>query len=162
VDFEALYDSLSTSNLQAQAEVDFSYFIPTGRVGALKLSLNGLYKYNSSTLLTNELIRVGGNRNLRGFDEESFFVDRYFMFTTEYRFILDKNSFLSLPFIHVAHMRRRVDDVDITDTPIGVGLGISFSTPAGLFNVSFAAGKEMSRGFDFNNTKVHFGYLSRF
>ncbi len=161
-DFSSQYDSLGVNNFQGVANLDFSYYIRTADIGAVKLNFNGLYKYSNTSLLTNELVRFGGNRDLRGFDEQSFLVDRYAMFTLEYRFILDKNSYLTLPFVQYARVRRRIEDNFSNDNPIGVGLGISFTTPAGLFNVSFAAGKQLDQGFDFNNTKIHFGYVSRF
>jgi hemolysin activation/secretion protein len=55
-----------------------------------------------------------------------------------------------------------VDSQPIWDTAIGLGLGLNFATKAGIFNVSFAAGSRLNNPIDFNNTKVHFGFISLF
>jgi hypothetical protein len=45
---------------------------------------------------------------------------------------------------------------------IGTGVGMAFDTKAGIFNMSFAVGKQGSAPFDFHDTKIHLGYVSFF
>jgi hypothetical protein len=41
----------------------------------------------------NELFQIGGNRLLRGFDEESQFVSQYLVPSVEYRYLIGQNSY---------------------------------------------------------------------
>ncbi|HPK09155.1 MAG TPA: hypothetical protein PK246_02375 [Saprospiraceae bacterium] len=162
INFESAYDTIPKNNLQFTSSIDGSYYLKSGTVGTVRLGLYGIYKFSNSNFLLNELYRYGGNRNLKGFDEEAFRVDRAILLDIEYRFILNKDSYLSLPFFQYSKFRSLADNIFSTHQAMSIGLGISFSTPAGLFNVSFAAGKLDDSAFDFNNAKIHFGYLNRF
>ncbi|MDV7397648.1 hypothetical protein RZS08_39980, partial [Arthrospira platensis SPKY1] len=48
------------------------------------------------------------------------------------------------------------------DRPVGLGVGMSFETPVGIFGISVAVGQQFNQGFDFRNPKLHFGYVSVF
>ena len=45
---------------------------------------------------------------------------------------------------------------------MGLGVGLSFETPVGIFGLSVAVGQQFGQGFDFRNPKLHFGYVSVF
>lgn len=160
--FENIYDDVTKPTLQMESEVDIQFFIPVKTYGTFRLRALGGWKINSAGVRLNEFYRIGGNATLRGFDEESIWSDQFVVFSGEFRLFLDRNSFLSLPFIDYGLTRVLVDDNKVTDDAIGVGLGLNFSTKAGIFNVSFAAGNRLNSGFDFGNMKVHFGYLNLF
>jgi hemolysin activation/secretion protein len=113
-------------------------------------------------VLENELYRIGGNRLLRGFDELSILTDYYAVLTSEFRLLLNTDSYLSFPFIDFSRMRTFVEGEPIIDNAYGIGLGLNFSTKSGIFNISFAAGSRLQNPIDFNNTKVHFGYVNLF
>ncbi len=162
IDFITAYDTLQLKSFQANLDVLASLFIPVKTFGTVKFSLNGGLKYNNGVVIENELFRIGGNKLLRGFDELSILSDYYAVFTSEFRLIIDQNSFLSFPFIDISRMRTYLEDVPIWDTAYGVGLGLNFATKAGIFNVSFAAGSRLNNPIEFNNTKVHFGYINLF
>ena len=49
-----------------------------------------------------------------------------------------------------------------TQYPFGAGAGFSFSTQAGVFNFVFALGKSNDQIFGLEQSKIHFGYISRF
>lgn len=162
VDFVALYNNLKLSNLQMEFSGEVNQYFPVSTFGALKTSVRSKYIFNDGELLINELYRIGGNRIMRGFDELSFQTDLYAVMSAEMRIILDQNSYLSFPFIDVGRIRTRVERETSMETAIGLGLGMNFATPAGIFNVSFAAGGLAGTGIDFANTKIHFGYVSIF
>ena len=110
----------------------------------------------------NEQFRIGGNRLLRGFDEEFFFVTRYAVGTLEYRLLLGQNAYLYL-FGDYAWALDKTPERNETFFPYGIGSGITFETKAGLFGVSLAFGGISGRqALDFASPKVHFGYVSRF
>jgi hypothetical protein len=44
----------------------------------------------------------------------------------------------------------------------GIGLGISLETKAGQFNLAYAAGKNRDLPFNFQESKLHFGFVSLF
>ena len=70
----------------------------------------GGLKYNTFGIRQNEYFRIGGSATLRGFDEESIWTDRYFVLSGEFRLFLDRNSFLSLPFIDFSVNRLLIDE----------------------------------------------------
>lgn len=162
LDFNEAYDTLKLNTLQTEATISAAYYIPTFKIGTLKLGIEGGLLYNEEKIYENELYRIGGNSLLRGFDEQSIFTSAYLVNTLEFRLLLDRNSYLSFPFVDYGLTRITVDNEEIWDTAISVGMGINFSTPAGIFNVSFAAGRRINNPIDFGNTKVHFGYVSLF
>ena len=117
---------------------------------------------NEEGVLRNEQYRLGGNRLLRGFDEEFFFATNYGIATLEYRLLLDQNA-----YIYVFGDYGRLRDTRATPGqtlvyPFGFGTGLTFGTQAGLFSLSVAVGGTGEQPVDFGAPKVHFGYLSLF
>ncbi|WP_315820083.1 hypothetical protein [Paraflavitalea speifideaquila] len=45
---------------------------------------------------------------------------------------------------------------------MGLGLGMAFETKAGIFNISYAAGKRDDAKFNLRQAKIHFGYVNYF
>jgi len=162
LNFEAAYDSLKLNTLQTDLSLSSAVYFPVLQVGTIKLGVKGALIYNEEEVYENEFFRIGGNKLLRGFDEQTVITDAYLVSTAEFRLLLDRNSYLSLPFIDYGITRISTATGSEYDTAIGFGMGINFSTPAGIFNVSFAAGRRLDNPFDFNNTKIHFGYVSLF
>ena len=162
VDFNIAYDTLKLSTLQTEAKLSAAFYLPAFKVGAFKLGIEGGLQFNEERIYDNELYRIGGNSLLRGFDEQSILTDMYLVNTAEFRLLLDRNSYLSFPFIDFGLTQITIDDEKVWDTALSVGMGINFSTPAGIFNVSFAAGRRLGNPIDFGNTKIHFGYVSLF
>ncbi len=162
LDFILAYDSLKLNSLQTELSISAFAYIPTFKIGTIKIGINGGIQYNEEQLYDNQLYRLGGNKQLRGFDEQSILTDKYLVSTFEFRLLLDRNSYLSFPFIDYGVLHSKVDDSSNWDTAIGLGIGINFSTVSGIFNVAFATGRRLDNSFDFNNTKIHFGYVNLF
>ena len=162
LDFSLAYDTLKLSTLQTESQISAAVYIPAFNIGTFKLGLEGGLQYNEERIYDNELYRIGGNSLLRGFDEQSILASIYAVNTAEFRLLLDRNSYLSFPFIDYGLTRISIDGEEQWDTALSIGLGINFSTPAGIFNVSFAAGRRLGNPIDFGNTKIHFGYVSLF
>ncbi len=161
-DFVTAYDSLKLKTFQTEVNLSTALYIPAFKVATLKLGLVGGLQYNEERLFDNELHRIGGNKLLRGFDEQSILTDKYLVTTLEFRLLLDRNSYLSFPFVDYGITHINNGNEQIWDSAISFGMGINFATPAGIFNVSFAAGKRLGNPIDFGNTKLHFGYVSLF
>ena len=162
IDFITAYDSLQLNTFQVESFINVNYYIPAFNVGAFKIGATAGLKYNEERVYDNELYRIGGNGDLRGFDEQSIMTDYYAYATAEFRLFLDRNSYLSFPFVDYGFTRVNIDDQRRYDPVLGVGIGLNFATPAGIFNVSFAAGKRLDNPLDFGNTKIHFGYVNLF
>jgi outer membrane protein assembly factor BamA len=160
-DFGTLYDSLTLKTYLARLTGDVGYFIPIGLAGAVYLRNRSGWVYSPQPIYRNEQIRIGGNRLLRGFDEESVFATLYSVFSLEYRLLLEGNSYL-YAFGDYGYVEDRTTTVRRFDRPIGMGVGLTFETPVGIFGVSVAVGRQFDQGFDFRNPKLHFGYVSVF
>lgn len=160
-EFAAAYDTLKLKTLQAQADLNIANYFPLAKLITLKSRIRAGLIYNEENVFENEFYRLGGNKLLRGFNEQSVLAKSYTIATTELRLLLDQNSYLTLPFIDFGYTLVNTRNQPIWEQVIGVGIGINFSTTAGLFNVSFASGG-INSNIDFGNTKVHFGYVSLF
>ena len=162
VDFSALYDSINLNTLQLNAVLSGTLFIPISNRITFKNNIQGGVRFDQGKALENEIFRIGGNRLLRGFDELSIFTNLYAIYTAELRLLIDRNSYLSLPFIDIARMRVLAEGQTLWDNALGVGMGLNFATQIGIFNISFAAGKRLDNPINFQDTKVHFGYVNLF
>jgi outer membrane protein assembly factor BamA len=114
---------------------------------------------DSEKLFNNELLRIGGINDLRGFDEESIFTSYYWISTFEYRFLLDRNSFFRL-FYDQAYYVNKV--LNTKDYPFGIGAGVQIQTIAGMLQLNYALGAQANSGINFQTGKVHFGIINYF
>jgi outer membrane protein assembly factor BamA len=160
--FENSYDTLTLKTLQLELDFAGAYYIPVRKWAAIKTGLTGALRYNQQTLRPNELLRIGGNKTLRGFDEESIFTDKYIFSTVEFRILFDQNSYFTIPFFDAGFVNTITEGRFKTDFVFGTGMGLNFGTQAGIFNLSFAAGKYGSNPLDFSKMKIHFGYVNLF
>ncbi len=156
-----LYDSLEERSLQLRLEADAAWFLPILRRSTIMMGLRGGTVLSPQAVYRNEQFRLGGNRLLRGFDEESIFATHFAVGTLEYRLLIDQNAYL-FTFVDGAWLQDRVPGREESVFPLGFGAGISFETRAGVFGVSLAFGKMKEQAVDFGRPKIHFGYVSLF
>lgn len=156
-----LYDSLNLRSSQYRLKADLAAYIPIFTNSTVKLGINSSWIFSDEPIYLNEQFRLGGNRLLRGFDEEQFFATQYVVSTLEYRLLIGPNSFLYL-FGDYGWLANRTANVNETLQPFGFGSGISFETKVGIFGISLAVGAQAGAPIDFSSPKVHFGYVSRF
>lgn len=154
------YKNILLKSSQYQLEAVF--------VSYLNLRKNHVLKFSSqfgsvfgNQVYKNELFRIGGLKTLRGFDEESIYASTFVIPTLEYRFLFEQNSNLFL-FTEGAWYENQSINMSIDDTPISVGAGINFETKAGIFNLSYALGKQFNNGFDLRTGKIHAGLTALF
>jgi outer membrane protein assembly factor BamA len=162
IDFNALYDSLPNDKLIMKSTLKINTYLPLGRFSLFKLAYAGGYLYNKSAS-QNELFRLGGQKILRGFDDESILVSFYNVFTAEFRYLISRNSYFSAFFDGAYVEQQSLEIQKISSTPFGFGIGMAFETRAGIFGLSYAVGKLNSdTKLQFRNAKIHFGYVSLF
>jgi len=157
---QALYDSIPLSSTLYRLHLDAALFIPLFRSSTLMIGNQSGYLENEN-LFENELYRIGGLKTLRGFDEESITASAYSIFTLEFRYLFDVNSFFHL-FFDGAFYERNANSGYFRDTPYGVGAGVNFETRAGIFALSYALGSSEGHPFQFKSAKIHFGLMARF
>ncbi len=158
--FAFLYDSVKTATVQYKFNWQFDQYWPIGKRSTIKTGIRG-GSFISNPVFLNELYRIGGNKLLRGFDEESIFVSTFNVLTAEFRFLLSKNSFFQV-FMDAAYVEDRTLGKFRKDFPYGFGGGITFETKAGMFAVSYALGSQQGNPINFRSAKVHFGYYNLF
>ncbi|MDF2187203.1 BamA/TamA family outer membrane protein [Paraflavitalea sp. CAU 1676] len=159
-DFNSLYDTVNLNAYQFRVKLAYTHYFRLTRASALKLGVSGGW-FESPSIFRNELFQIGGYRLLRGFDEESIFASRYAVSTLEYRYLLGQNSFL-FAFTDLGWAKNSVPAVNVSNAFLGVGLGMAFETKAGIFNISYAAGKRDDAKFNLRQSKIHLGYVNYF
>jgi len=156
-----LYDSIQLKTNQFKGGILLEYYIPLAQRSTIKLANRSASIY-SERLYVNELMRIGGLRTLRGFDEESIRASAYSIFTLEYRFLLDQNSFFSVFSDYGLYENNTTGTKYVNDTPIGIGAGISFETKAGIFTFNYAVGSQFGNPINVRAAKIHFGFINFF
>ncbi|MBF9221626.1 BamA/TamA family outer membrane protein [Hymenobacter ruricola] len=157
-----LYKDIPMRSTQYTFALRAERYFPVKRAGVLLLRLRG-EGLLSPRLFTNDLLRLGGLNSLRGFNENQFYTSSFAVATAEFRQFIGADSYVFL-FADQAYLRHDVTDDRFSDQPTGVGAGLSFRTPAGLFQFVYSAGQATSIGqqFGLSNSKIHFGLTSRF
>ena len=160
-DFASLYDTLDQNTFQLSLIGTAEAYIPILKRSTIKAALQSGMIFSDQDIYRNEQFRIGGNRLLRGFDEESIFVTRYGLLTLEYRFLLGGNSYF-YAFGDAAYLEDVTADTRRFDRALGLGLGMTFQVKAGVFGISLAVGRQKEVPFNLRNTKTHFGYVNYF
>jgi outer membrane protein insertion porin family len=115
-----------------------SYYIPLGARQVLRSGMR-VGAVLSDEVDRADLIRIGGARSLRGYDEERFIVRSVFQGSIEVRRLLDAVSYL-YGFVDGAYLERpTARDLDaLAGTYFGFGVGSRFDAGFGLLNLSLA------------------------
>jgi len=156
--YGSLYDSLKLKVAQYKINGSAAIYLPIGG----RAGVNG-GAIISENIFENERYRIGGNKLLRGFDEESIWAGFYFIATIEYRYLLGQNSYFYL-FMDGANVKDNIIGPTRDKNYLGFGAGMTFETKAGIFGISYALGKllEPDNPIDFRSAKIHFGYVNHF
>ena len=107
----------------------------------------------------NELYRIGGFGSLRGFNEESITANLYATVSAEYRFLPNEAFYIALFSDYASIQNKRIN---VQTNLMSLGTGIAFLTKLGVFNINYAVGKTGNLPFDFKDSKIHFGIISKF
>lgn len=158
---ESFYDTLNLKSFQYKIDGKIERFFPVGNRSTILANGQGGLIVSENPIYRNEQYRIGGNKLLRGFDEESLFATFFTVFTLEYRLLIGQNSYFNV-FADYAYLEDRTVDKRRFDSPFGFGLGMNFETTAGVFGINLAVGSQQGESPDFRNPKIHFGYVSYF
>jgi hypothetical protein len=124
---------------------------------------NSLYFRNKTALLNstnyfdNELFRIGGNKSIRGFNEQSIFVKNYLLQNIEFRYQSSKSSYLytitDLALITTTNSKEKL---------YSFGLGYLFNSNSSQINISTAIGTNTKNPLDFKNTQFFVNWVNFF
>tara|TARA_B100000795_G_scaffold83433_1_gene60547 strand:+ start:95 stop:1759 length:1665 start_codon:yes stop_codon:yes gene_type:complete len=112
---------------------------------------------NSTNYFENELFRIGGNKSIRGFNEQSIFVKNYLLQNIEFRYQTSKSSYLYT-----------ITDLALITTTVSkeklysFGLGYLFNTNNSQVNISTAVGTNTKNTIDFKNTQFFVNWVNFF
>ncbi len=142
---------------QRRLTMETRTFVPTFRRQVLVVGADA-YLLQSDRYDESELFRLGGAKSMRGYNEEQFQGNVVGRAVVEWRYLLDRTSFL-FAFTDVGYLRRPDTDPEVV-TPevvqrewlVGYGFGIQFGTNAGLFTLSLALNADEGL-----SSKVHVG-----
>jgi outer membrane protein assembly factor BamA len=158
---ESFYDSLQLKTFQFRVRGGLEKYFPVLNNVAIKTAIRGGIIFSEAAIYQNEQFRLGGNKLLRGFDEESIFATSYAILTVETRLLVGQNSYF-YAFGDFAYLEDKTTTADASDCPYGMGLGLTFETGVGLFGLSLAVGSQQQNPINFGNPKIHFGYVNYF
>lgn len=155
---EAVYADLPRSQIARELRLEVRWFQPLWPRHVLHLA-NRTYWLDMDYYFRNEQWQLGGARSIRGFNENSFFADFYSFFTLEYRFQLERDSYI-FAFGDAAYLEDRVED-RIT-RPTGFGLGMNYGTKAGIVSIIYAIGRTADIPLEPARGKIHIGLINQF
>jgi hypothetical protein len=138
----------SNSTNQIKIETTASYIWELNSRNSIYIkNTNGFLK--SNTYLNNELFRMGGPKSIRGFNEQSIFVDQYIMINLEYRFFTSEKSYL-----YTITDFAKTGTLENTKNLNSLGLGFLFINKNSLININSSIGRNEGDKFDFKNAKL--------
>ncbi|HRG43557.1 MAG TPA: BamA/TamA family outer membrane protein, partial [Saprospiraceae bacterium] len=160
-DYRSLYDTVTLHSTLFRPLVDVRLYIPLFKRMSFMIRTNGGMISGPKQVYNNEKFRIGGNKSLRGWNEQSVYTTSFLVATTELKMNLDELSSLFL-FTDNGWINASNVAIEQFAWQLGVGAGINFATKVGVFGVSVALGKNRNIPFDFQTAKIHFGYQSVF
>ena len=150
----------SEQSMQYKIQADLKYFLKMSTKSTLYFHNLSAY-ISGDNLFENEGFRIGGFKTLRGFDEQTINITGFFVQTLEYRYLIEKKSYLNI-FYDQAFIQQNFNNQKGNDSPFGIGLGITFQTKVGIASLNYALGKQKNNPLNLQNGKIHFGIVSYF
>lgn len=156
----SVYESANQYAIQyffnAKAEKHIYLYPKFGIMTALQAG-----QLESSNLFLNDLYRIGGLKSIRGFNENTFFANRYIYTNIEPRFYFDAYTYFMI-FADIGNVSNKVSGVGGVDWPYAIGSGFNLTIDEGIFRFIYAVGQSDNQPLAFNYSKIHLGYTGRF
>lgn len=150
------YDTLNRETILTNLEssMKYQYILRGGLAFYHKLMAGSII---NNEILNNELVRLGGLKTIRGFNENFFFAQQYALSRLELRQYFEKQSYFLVFYDQLFYSQN-----NFWDYPHGFGAGLALQTSTGLFSFAAALGASENIPLDISNIKIHLGYISRF
>ncbi len=160
-DFDRLYDTVKLKTYQFRLRLTAAKYFPLrNKRSTVKAAINAGW-FESGSIFRNELFQLGGYKLLRGFDEESQYLSRFAIATSEFRYLVARNSYFYV-LADGGWGQNTVLGQSLNYTYFGTGLGLAFETKAGIFNLAWAVGKRNDAPMNLRQSKIHFGFVNYF
>lgn len=137
-----------------------SFYSSVSDKSVLAFQVQG-YFLNANQITESDLILFGGANSFRGYSEEQFRASELIWGDIEYRFMVNKSSYLfgfgSIGSYHRPRLLTETDDFfKKTSMLYSTGFGISYKIRTGRLKFTYAISPEESLG----NGKVHIGFIT--
>ena len=113
---------------------------------------------DSKNYVSNELLRFGGIRTIRGFEENSINASSFGVLASEYRLRLSPSLYVH-SIIDAAYFNTPIKS---DQKLVGIGFGFGLLTEAGLLKFNLANGQLENQNFRFSDSKVHLSLTATF
>lgn len=133
-------------------------YLPFGQRQVLHLAQDS-YWLGMTQYLRNDQRQVGGVYSLRGFNENQYFADLFLKLTVEYRFRLERNSFI-FAFTDLAYLEDQIDQIN--RRALGTGIGMQYGTQVGILSIVYAIGVSEDQAFQPSRGRIHLGLVNEF
>lgn len=119
----------------------------------INVEVNALF---SDSLFNNEIARLGGTKNLRGFIEESIYASQYAMLNFDFGVNLgtEIQSFLFADFAQIR--------LPVVKSYYDAGLGFRFQQENGAVSITYGVGNIGNNGLQIKNGRLGITFSSRF
>lgn len=156
----SIYDTINKKQTRGEILLDQQFYFPIKGNTTLVVRYLGSYLISKS-IYFNELYKFGGFSSLRGFDERSIFASSFSMINTEFRYLINNESFAGI-FINGAYTENHFKDspTQFSDFPFGFGASVQLNTGRSLLQMSYALGNSANQPLAFKTAKVHFGLIN--
>ena len=134
-----------------------SHLFKINTSNSLYLNLNA-QGIDSQNYLFNELLRFGGIKTIRGFEENSINASAFGVIASEYRFRISPSLYIH-SIIDAAYFNTPIKH---DQKLIGMGFGFGLATKAGILKFNLANGKTENQNFKFSDSKVHLSLTATF
>ena len=113
---------------------------------------------DSKNYVSNELLRFGGIRTIRGFEENSINASSFGVLASEYRLRLSPSLYVH-SIIDAAYFNTPIKS---DQKLVGIGFGFGLLTETGLLKFNLANGQLENQNFRFSDSKVHLSLTATF
>ena len=151
------------SGLQDPNLVKTSYRLMGGITGYIPIykQLAMMLRTQAGSLLSgphyrNEMFKIGGEGQIRGFTENELFASTYLLYSAELRYLFGRNSDVHLFFDGGTYEQQGYYNYQL-DTPFGFGLGVNVGVRSGIFYFEYALQRQQHNPISFKTGKIHFG-----
>jgi len=148
--------TIDNTSQQIKIATTLAYLLDLNRKNSLYFR-NKTALLNSTNYFDNELFRIGGNKSIRGFNEQSIFVKNYLLQNIEFRYQTSKSSYMytitDLALITATNSKEKL---------YSFGLGYLFNSNNSQINISTAVGTNTKNPIDFKNTQFFVNWVNFF
>lgn len=146
------------SNPQLFADIQLKHSVYLNEKNIFSIKSQNFY-LKSDNYIVNELHRFGGINSIRGFNENSLQAHLFTSLLTEYRYVIDPNSYVH-SIIDYGYFRD--ETADNGGSLLGLGLGFGLLTKNGLLNLVYANGSTKEQAIKLSNSIVHISFKTSF